>query len=199
MFRAMTLRIESFSGADARRYIPELARLRIEIFRDFPYLYDGSEEYERKYLSTYTESPDSVIAVAFDGERAVGASTALPLKHETPNIVNAFRKRGDDIDKIFYFGESVLAKAYRGQGAGVKFFEHREAWAKKLGYAQAAFCAVVRPPDHPRRPKNYVPLDAFWRRRGYALVPGLECEFAWKDLDEPAQSPKRMTFWMKAL
>lgn len=195
----MTLRIESFGGLDARRYIPEVARLRIEIFRDFPYLYDGSEEYERKYLSTYTDSPDSVIVVAFDGERVVGASTALPLKHETPNIVDAFGKRGYAIDKIFYFGESVLAKAYRGQGAGVKFFEHREAWAKKLGCEQAAFCAVVRPADHPRRPKDYVPLDDFWRRRGYAPVPGLECTFEWKDLDEPEQSPKRMIFWMKAL
>jgi len=195
----MTLRIESFSGADARRHIPALAKLRIEIFRDFPYLYDGGEEYERKYLRTYTESPDSVIVVAFDGERIVGASTALPLKHETPNIVEAFRARGYDIDKIFYFGESVLAKTYRGQGAGVKFFEHREAWATKLGYEHAAFCAVVRPADHPRRPKDYVPLDAFWRHRGYRLVPGLECTFEWKDLDEPVQSPKRMIFWMKTL
>lgn len=196
----MTLKIESFSGADARRFIPELARLRIEVFRDFPYLYDGTEDYERKYLRTYTESADSVIAIAFDGTAVVGASTALPLRHETANVIEPFRAFGFDPEKIFYFGESVLLKPYRGQGAGVAFFDHREAWARKFGrYAQASFCGVVRPADHPRRPKDFVPLDAFWKKRGYRPVPGLEATFRWRDLDEAEQSPKKMAFWIKDL
>jgi len=35
------IRIKRYSGAALQQYIPELARLRIEVFRDFPYLYDG--------------------------------------------------------------------------------------------------------------------------------------------------------------
>lgn len=196
----MTLKIESFSGADARRFVPELACLRIRVFRDFPYLYDGSEDYERTYLRTYTESQDSVIVIAFDGEAVVGASTALPLEHETANIVEPFRALGYDVASVFYFGESVLLKEYRGQGAGVAFFDGREAWARKFGrFRFASFCGVVRPADHPRRPKDYVPLDAFWTKRGYRPVPELEATFHWRDLDEAEQSAKRMTFWIKEL
>ncbi|MFM8342036.1 MAG: GNAT family N-acetyltransferase, partial [Methylomonas sp.] len=32
------IRIERLSGNALVKYIPELARLRIEVFRDFPYL-----------------------------------------------------------------------------------------------------------------------------------------------------------------
>jgi hypothetical protein len=35
------IRIERWSGKDLEKYISDLARLRIEVFHDFPYLYDG--------------------------------------------------------------------------------------------------------------------------------------------------------------
>ena len=34
------LQIIRATDADLDRYIPELARLRIQVFRDYPYLYD---------------------------------------------------------------------------------------------------------------------------------------------------------------
>ncbi len=195
-----TCRVESLTGADALQHAPELARLRIAVFRDFPYLYDGSLGYEERYLRTYLESPDAVIVVARDGDRIVGAATALPLADETEEVIRPFLAEGYDIGSIFYFGESVLLRPYRGQGIGVAFFSHREAHARALGrFDRTCFCAVDRPADHPRRPPDYVPLDAFWARRGYRRVPGLETTFSWKDLDEPHETPKRMLFWMKEL
>ncbi|MFO0997264.1 MAG: GNAT family N-acetyltransferase [Alphaproteobacteria bacterium] len=194
------LRVESFTGEAARRHIPALAALRIEVFRDFPYLYDGSLAYEETYLRTYTESPDSVIAIAFDRDSVIGAATGLPLAHEPANVTASFKGKGYDTARIFYCGESVLKRAYRGQGLGVAFFEHREAWARRLGrFREIAFCAVVRAADHPRRPPDYVPLDSFWRKRGYAPVEGLECTMTWRDLDEREETAKRMQFWMKDL
>ena len=47
------IRIERKSGAALIEHISDLASLRIEVFRDFPYLYDGDFEYEKKYLQTY--------------------------------------------------------------------------------------------------------------------------------------------------
>lgn len=194
------LRLERLSGDKLNQYIPELAELRIQVFRDWPYLYDGDLAYEEKYLQTYIEAPDSVIVLAFDGDKVVGASTGIPLAHETDEVKAPFLAAGYDVDKIFYCGESVLLSEYRGQGAGVAFFDHREAHAREIGcFEYSCFCGVQRPADHPRRPVDYVPLDNFWRKRGYEKYDDLNTTFSWKELDEEDESPKPMTFWMKRL
>ncbi|MDH5325563.1 MAG: GNAT family N-acetyltransferase [Gammaproteobacteria bacterium] len=190
--------VKVFSGSDVQRHLPEVARLRITVFREFPYLYDGDMEYEQKYLSTYTESPDSVIAIAFDEDKVIGASTAVPLQHEPQEVQQPFLDHQIDPVQVFYLGESVLLQEYRGQGIGVRFFEQREAHARRLGEFQwYAFCAVQRSSSHPRCPQNYEPLDRFWNHRGYHKHPELHTTFTWQDLDEDTQTPKPMTFWLK--
>lgn len=194
------LELKRLSGDALKQYIPELASLRIEVFRDFPYLYDGDTEYEARYLQTYIQCPESVIVLAFDGDKVVGASTGIPLKFETEEVKAPFIKAGLNIDEIFYCGESVLISKYRGQGAGIAFFDHREAHARELGgYRYSCFCGVQRPDDHPRRPAGYKPLDNFWRKRGYEKHPELHTTFSWKEIGEDDESPKPMTFWMKTL
>ena len=192
--------IEAMTGRALERFVPELARLRITVFREFPYLYDGDLDYEARYLRTYIESPDSVVVLVFDRGQVVGASTALPMAHESAEFKRPFEAQGYDPDKIFYFGESVLLRGYRGRGLGVRFFEERERRARAVGdFAFATFCAVQRPADHPRRPANYQPLDAFWRKRGYERHPELVTTYDWKDLDDFEETPKTMVFWLKAL
>jgi GNAT superfamily N-acetyltransferase len=194
------LRVQRFSGRDIEKYAPDLASLRIRVFRDFPYLYDGSKEYEKKYLQTYVNSSKSVIVIVFDGDLIVGASTGIPLEHETPEAKKPFIENSYDINRVFYCGESVLLPDYRGRGLGVRFFEEREAHARALGRPEyICFCAVQRPDDHPRRPADYVPLDRFWEKRGYRKHPELRTAFTWRDLDETESSAKEMVFWMKIL
>ena len=192
------IRIERCSSAALEHYVPELARLRIEVFRDFPYLYDGDYDYEKKYLQLYIDTPESVIVLAFDGDKVVGASTAIPMKYETDQLKKPFLEHGYNLDEVFYCSESVLNKDYRGLGLGVRFFEQREAHAEDLGgFKIITFCCVERPVDHPRRPANYVPLDRFWNKRGYFKHPELKTTYSWKDLDEAQETPKPMTFWLK--
>ncbi len=194
------IHVERKSGSALLPYIAELARLRIEVFRDFPYLYDGTLEYEQKYLQTYIDHPDSVIVLAFDDadHSIVGASTAIPMRDETPELQKPFLDNGYDIDKVFYCSESVLNKNYRGLGLGVRFFEEREAHAAELGgFRHITFCCVERPVDHPRRPADYTPLDKFWNKRGYFKHPELNTSYVWKDLDDTEETAKPMTFWLK--
>ncbi|MFZ1428415.1 MAG: GNAT family N-acetyltransferase [Geminicoccaceae bacterium] len=194
------VRLERLTGERLKELLPELARLRIAVFRAFPYLYDGSLDYEERYLRTYAATADSVVVGAFDGKRVVGASTGLPLAAEPEALTRPFTQHGYAVGDVFYFGESVLLEEYRGGGIGVGFFAEREAHARALGrFRHAAFCAVMRPADHPCRPQGYVPLDAFWRKRGFAAVPGLVGQIAWRDLDEAGESVKPMQFWLKDL
>lgn len=196
----MTIRVAPLTGKDIAPALPAAARLRIAVFRDWPYLYDGSLAYEETYLAKFAAAEGAVIVAAYDGEAIVGCATAAPLAQVEDEFSEPFRDRGFDIACIFYCGESVLLPAYRGRGLGHAFFDHREAQARALGnFTHAAFCAVVRPDDHPLRPKAYRPLDAFWKKRGYAKVEGLVCRFAWKDVDQPAETEKLMQCWMRAL
>jgi GNAT superfamily N-acetyltransferase len=197
----MPLTIQTCIGKEILPFLDDLARLRIEIFKDFPYLYDGTMAYERVYLKTYSDCPDSFFVLARDpDDRIVGVSTSVPLEAEDDEFIQPFLNNGYDIDSVFYFGESVLKKAYRGQGVGVRFFQEREAFAKSRDrFRLSTFCSVDRPKDHPLRPPDYVPLDTFWRNRGYDKRPELVTAYSWKDIDEQEETEKEMVFWTKEI
>lgn len=181
-------------------YLPDLARLRIRVFRDFPYLYDGTVEYEEKYLETYTNCPESLVVLVRDGDMVVGATTGLPLDAETTQFQAPFREQGIDPVRVFYCAESVLLPEYRGRGIYPGFFAEREGHAKSLGrFDLVSFCCVQRPDNHPLRPSDYQPLDRIWTKFGYVKHPELATTYEWKDVNEQEESPKPMVFWLKSL
>ena len=193
------LSVERLHGASLTRYLHALASLRIAVFREFPYLYEGSHAYELDYLSRYAEAEGSSLVLARDGDRVIGAATCTPLMGQGEEVIRPFRDAGYDPAEVFYFGESVLLPAYRGRRIGHAFFDHREQAAREGGFRIVTFCAVVRPEDHPRRPANYVPHDAFWTKRGFRRRPELSTHFSWRDLDEEQESEKTMVFWTREL
>jgi GNAT superfamily N-acetyltransferase len=181
-------------------FLPDLARLRMAVFREFPYLYEGSAESEARSVADFGASPGAGLAVAFDGELVVGCATCQPLAAEGASVIAPFLARGWDIGRFCYFGESVLLPAYRGRGAGVDFFRAREAHAATLpGCDFAAFCSVIRPDDHPLRPAGAVKLHEFWRHRGFRPEPGLICTMRWKQIDTDDKVENRLAFWLKSL
>lgn len=194
---AVHLRFETLRGDALREWLPRLAGLRIAVFRAWPYLYEGEAAYEERYLAAYADSPGAAVIAAIDGDRAVGCATCQPMTEATARVQDAFRARGLDPARWCYFGESVLLPEYRGQGAGVRFFEMREAHARSLGLQAAAFCAVTRNENDPRRPKDYVPLDAFWRKRGYARRPDISVVFDWQEVGDDRETPHSLGFWVK--
>lgn len=195
----MALRVEAMTGAALEAALDDVARLRIEVFRAWPYLYDGDLAYEREYLQNYRNSERAVAAGAFDGETLVGASTGAPLADHADDFAAAFGVTGIDLNDVFYCAESVLLPEYRGHGVGHGFFDAREAHARKSGFSKCAFCSVLRPAGHPLRPTDYAPLDPFWRKRGYVPLAGAIAHFSWKDVDQVADTKKPLQFWIRDL
>ena len=191
--------LRALTGAALDAALEDVARLRIAVFRDWPYLYDGTLEYERDYLQTYRDSPGALLVGAFDGDRLVGAATGTPMEDHAEDFATAFAATGVPLDQVFYCAESVLLPEYRGRGIGHRFFDLREAHARALGRSHSAFCSVMRPEDHPARPANYRSNDVFWRKRGYEPLPGVIAEFSWRDLGDSRESRKPLQFWMRAL
>lgn len=193
------IRIRRLAGGDIAPWLDAVARLRVAVFRDWPYLYEGDFDYERDYLRAYAESADSVFVLAMAGDEVVGASTGLPLADDTPEFRQPFLDAGRAVDDVFYFGESVLLHAYRGRGIGHAFFDHREAHARGLGgFGLTAFAAVDRDDDDPRRPPDYRGNDAFWHRRGYRRQPGMTMHLEWNELGR-GEIDHALTFWIRPL
>lgn len=194
------LNILKLNGNEIEPYIAPLASLRIQVFREFPYIYDGSIEYEKKYLSVYVKSPKSIAILVFVGKDLIGASTALPLADESSEFKKPFTDNGMDPGNIFYCGESILLPDYRGRGIYSSFMTSREKHARNLGnFHTICFCAVQRPDDHPLRPTGYRPLDPVWEKFGYKKHSEFRTYYTWKDINEEDESPKQMIFWMKEL
>lgn len=193
------IRTELFTGAAKSAHLAALTRLRMAVFRSWPYLFDGTMPSEADTPSVFAGSPSAGLVMAFDSDEPVGASTCIHLPEEDDHVTLPFREAGIDLGRVCYFGESVLLAAWRGQGIGVRFMELREAHARTLpGVDTAAFCAVQRPDGHPLRPAGLVPLDGFWRRRGYAPT-DLVCRMRWKQVDGPDKVENTLQFWTKSL
>lgn len=190
--------LTQFRGAETASAFDNLAALRITVFRDFPYLYEGSVAYEKEYLRIYAQSEKSLLAAIYHGGDMVGATTCLPLIDETDDLIKPFQENGIEPAHIFYFGESIILNAHRGKGFGHLFFDVREAHAKSFGtFTHTCFCAVERATSHPRRPTDYRSNEVFWRKRGYQKRPRLQTQMEWLDVGESVPTFKRMTFWMR--
>lgn len=194
---ATATEIRTVTGEDIAACIGDVARVRMAVFRDWPYLYEGDIGYERDYLAAYAVSPHGVVVLACAGGEVVGASTGIPLDEAGAAFRAPFEARGIDPARVFYCGESVLLPRYRGRGIGHAFFDRREAHARSLGRIDIiAFCAVDRAADDPRRPEGERGNEAFWQRRGYVRQPGMTVQLAWDEIGV-GECTHELTFWVR--
>lgn len=193
------IEIDILTGNAIATVIPDVAALRIAVFRDFPYLYDGDLDYERAYLATLVSTPRAVVVVARDGERIIGAATGAPLVDVEDDWSKPFVENELAVEGRFYCAESVLLHDWRGMGIGHAFFDAREDHARTLGMAASCFCSVIRPDDHAAKPRGYRPNDAFWKKRGYREIDGVMARYAWRDIGGDDETEKTLQFWGRAL
>ena len=187
------------TGADAAASLDDLATLRIEIFREFPYLYDGRHEDELNYLKLYAETPDAFVITVKEGDQVIGAATGMPLRHESAELVEPFNGTPYPVDEVYYVGELLFYPEYRNHGLGMKVVRKIEDHIRSLGvYRYLACVTVARPDDHPRRPADYIPIDRFLARNDFFPIPGVVTDFTWLETDGVRRSHP-MNYWVKEL
>lgn len=191
--------LKTFSGNEARRYSQQMASVYINIFKEFPYLYEGSiVECEKDYLERYFISKHSIISLVFNGERIIGASASLPLD-AVEEIKSAFLKKQVDTRKFLYIGGTVIEEPFRNLKLIKKISRSHETHARNNGYSQIAFVAVRRDPSHPLRPIGYRPLEPIWQHLGYALIEGIEVRDKWKQIDTHQEEENSLDIWGKSV
>ena len=182
------------------QYIEAIAQLRIDIFKEYPYLYDGYMEYETRYLKKFIDTPDSIIVILKDNGRIVGAITGLPLKYEDDIIKKPWLDQNKSMKDVYYFSEILIYPEYRGRGLGKQLFQAAEATAKDFKmYDCFTLATIIRTDRHPSKPANYQNLENFWIRNGYHKDETLICNIPWKEINETEESSKPLVFWVKMI
>lgn len=196
----MSLSFKVVRGSAFGPHLDELGKLRIAVFSEWPYIYEGHLGYERKYLETYSRAATSFGFLVYDGIELVGATTAIELEHETVEFQKPFLEQKIPLETVIYFGESILLPEYRGAGLGKRFMHERLTYANSFKNKKfAAFCAVQREQNHSLKPAGYIPLDGFWQQQGFSPRSGMVAYFSWKDLDKHQETQKELQFWLRPL
>jgi GNAT superfamily N-acetyltransferase len=194
------IKVRSFTGSGIKIYIPTLAKLRLEILKEYPFLCVGNFEEEKKNLRRLSQSKEAIIVLVFDGPKIVGMSTGLPMDEEPTALKKLLIEHDHRPADYYHFGEALLLKPYRGRGIGHHFFDLREAHVKHLKkYRHIALSTVVRPNDHPKRSRDYLEIENLWRKRGYVEQQRFKKEAAWPDIGETRSSKKEIALWVKDL
>ncbi len=191
--------IKPLFGEQIHKHLEEFAHLRINIFKNYPYLYNGNINYEKDYLNAYLQSQNSVLIGAFYNNELVGGATAILMQDSYPEVKQPFLAQNYNINNIVYFGESVLLDRFQNSGIGHKFFIHRELFAlsyKNVNYT--TFCHVVRD-SNSLNITNTIDnkLYALWNSHRYFKDKNLTSFFSWQDIGEKNETQKTMQFMLK--
>lgn len=197
----MELEIALHRGDALGAWIDRTARMRLEVFSGWPYLYEGTLEIERKYFEAFQGRSGAVVVEArLDGEFA-GLATAIAFERDLYILSRSkeiFRAAGEDPGAFFYLGELLVEPRCRGRGIGRALLEEVRAEGRSQGLSRCCLMAVERPLDHPSRPRDFrepVPLwveAGFRRLAGTALFP-YPTRLPGGDV---ADLPNPMRFWV---
>lgn len=195
--------INIYCGVKLKKYIDTVSMLRIKIFKEFPYLYEGELNYERSYLEGYCQDPYSMLAVALINGNVVGVSTGIPLLSSSTIISDAkkvFSQKNVDINDYYYYGEVMILPEFRGQGIIKKLYSAQDELIKTWGFNHVSILTVVRENNHPLKPRGYKSSDKMWRYLGF-IRNNLTIQYSWPTL-QPDNSVKdtinTLEFWTKS-
>lgn len=193
-----SVKTKTLRGKEIIPYIHKIAKLRITIFRDYPYLYEGEMSYEERYLLMYSQTDNAMLVIAEDDDKVVGAITGLPLTESMKEIKDLFIAKNIPAERIFYLGEIVLLQEYRSKNIGYMMYQQFENAVKEIEfYEKIALCEIVRAENDLRKPLDYKSLNSFWHRQGYVKRPDLVAEFSWKEIGANEETKHPMVFWIK--
>jgi GNAT superfamily N-acetyltransferase len=162
--------------------LPFIATLRINIFKEYPYLYDGDFKEEMDDLEHCAQLPNNALAIAYYKDIPVGFLYGIPLiefaSHFENPVIDLFKNKNLDPTTCYYFGDIIILPEHRGNHLSKELFDTLEAYAQKQGYNSASF--ITESHDiHPLKPTNYKSLDPLWTSLKYKKI-GLTSYSSWK-------------------
>ncbi len=190
-----------YRGAEILPIAKDLATLRVTIFRDYPYLYEGSVEEDMHYTSSIAQSESAFVILALDDDKVVGALTAYEMEESEAEVREPYSTTEYASYRSCYIGETLLLPHYQGRGGvGIRLYKRGEAIIREEGYEAVVVCTVDRASDDCRRPESYHDVNVTLRKLGFEVIPDLKATFWWREIgggDEEREN--KMSYLVKTL
>ena len=190
--------IKILRGQEMAPYLEIAAQWRIQEFKGFPYLYEGSLEYEAMYMHECEKNPEAILIVGERNHEILGFTTGIPIGTMSDHL-QSLRDKLPNAHEYYYLAECIFSPTVRGRGFAQKGIKLFEGVVKELGYKKICFLTVIRDENHPLRPKRYFDKDPIWKRWNYQKT-DLILEFPWPTIQADGSvidflNPMR--FWEK--
>lgn len=196
-----TIRMEVVQGEAIHAYVKDITDLSLIIYREYPYLYEGTEEEYLPHIQHYAQ-PESVACLLFDNEKTIGVAIGLPLKAMRDNYKRPLLNSDVyiNIDSVFYLGEILLLPEYRGRGLGKQMYlKFEEMVRKKENFKSICLSKISELESHPRMPAQYKSLDTFWAKLGFKRLNNVHFSVVWLNVGDQEESSHKMVYWIKTL
>jgi hypothetical protein len=195
---------QAFYGRAIAPHIGDVAKVRIEQFRHYPYLYDGSLAYEETYLAGYVNEPRAQLIVVRHMGSIAAVATAVPLSSSSDIVADApvlFASAGHNPTTFYYYAEIIVLPEHRGNGLAPRIYAMRAAAARDFGYRHLCLAVVDRPSDHPLRPSGYVGPERVWIKDGFQKT-DIRFTYDWPTIQADGKTidqANAMVFWIRSL
>ena len=165
--------VEMVQGEAISRYEHFIIEWRLQYFKEFPYLYNGTLVQEKEFSAQYIKEPSARVIVAknegdFCGyceeDYFLGFATGISVSEST--LAEVLEPVLDQPRETYYIGEVIFSKAARGKGlldACLSYLDE----IRKMGYTKVCFITVQRDENHPMRPAHYRDGEAAWLHFGF--------------------------------
>ena len=98
------IHVRSFTGTGLKPYLHSVAKLRVEVFKEYPYFEEPDLEGETQLLKKLFLNKESIGVLIFDNTTLVGVSLGYPLSIEEPALHRPFKEKQLNVESYFFFG-----------------------------------------------------------------------------------------------
>jgi ribosomal protein S18 acetylase RimI-like enzyme len=200
----MNIDIQIYHGATLAAEGGTLGTFRLRYFKEYPYLYAGTEEGEQRHLAEYIAQPTTRLLIARDieeNEKIAGIAIGTMLSCETEilnQIGKQLRSNGIMPEQCFYFGEMIFIPEYRNKGLGRHMLDLLKQSGREQGADRFGFLAVAREQNDSRRPADYVDSALIFKKLGFEKTDAF-VNFEWQTIQADgsvAPTFNRLDFWI---
>ncbi|HLC06649.1 MAG TPA: GNAT family N-acetyltransferase [Candidatus Babeliales bacterium] len=162
--------IKVLTQDELKTLLPFVAQLRVNIFRNYPYLYDGNIAEEMDNLEKYAQHNNSALAIAYYNENPVGFLCGSDLIHYSVHFENSvadlFKGVDLNIENYYYCADIIILPEHRGKYLAPQLFDAIENYAQQKGYTACCFITEHHE-NHPLKPRDHKSLVPLWNSLNY--------------------------------